>query len=328
MAVGFGGDAKVALLTGLIGGMNKREENKRAQERQNILNQQALQQNAESEARVKNYKDAEHWRQYNAQVAEKANILEQQKVKLLETSEARKAQEKEDAYRARIDAITDAAMNNPQFAGWPREQTRALVEHSNPADAFDMAAPNPEQDKQDELNALELERLAKIERENAIPPQVDALQSNDNFKLLVAAYRRGDDVSIDKFTEALVGEGFFTESIAKAVSPYEPDHKAATRPAMTDRGVTMATTRFSQLQQEAKANAEAQNGGPDFPTLYRKYLDYVEWEMSKLEDESDPDHAKWLAVYREMTRLMNKLTGDIDDGTTSSTLAGEQTIGG
>lgn len=55
MPTGFGGSSRLALLTGMVSGMNAREETKRKREREDVLNQQAQQMIKESAARIQNY---------------------------------------------------------------------------------------------------------------------------------------------------------------------------------------------------------------------------------------------------------------------------------
>lgn len=309
MPVGFGGDAKVALLTGLIGGMNKREENKRTQERQRILNEQAMQQTRESEARVQNYEATAKFREENQQRQQRHENLVQLDQQIAQRAQTRKAAQAEEARLARINAITDAAMNNEQFAGWPRDRVQALIEHSNPADVFDMAVPDTEEDETDKLNRYQLANAIRLEIENDIPRQIARIAEHPAEQRLIQALSEGNMRGVHDARKALLADKFHPEAIEAYIDATgmeqvgdKPKPKAVTQ--LRDEGAIKAQGDFQQMEALVKAGQEPVD-------IFDEYIE----DAIQQATEGDPLNATyWREVIKEVQRLKQGYLEDVADG--------------
>jgi len=245
---GFGGDAKVALLTGLISGINQRKETERKKEREEILNRQSEAMISESEARVQNYESTQQ-RAIERQAREDAASA---------AATQRAAQEAEED-RARLEAVLPTAMER---FGTDEATTRAIITDPD----FDMDELIPQQDRAmndlDRARARDLRAAAEAqELENLLQSEVRDI-TNDPASLRL---RRGIETGDSQVTQAAIfelaesggysqeGIGEFMDGIQKSDGDGRPIPMTEQRKRWQDSGTAAAT----RLVQEADGSIEA-----------------------------------------------------------------------
>ena len=153
---GFGGDARLALLSGMVGGLNKKKEAEGENERKRILNEQTAQLLKESAARVKNYGITQE------REAQKLQLQESKQTAELAADEAEKASA--DRF-ARTSAQAIASRSNGAMS---EEDAYALINAGGPAAVRDLweQTPHPQTEKE----RLEIQKL-RAQTETAINEQ-------------------------------------------------------------------------------------------------------------------------------------------------------------
>jgi hypothetical protein len=247
---GFGGDAKVALLTGLIGGMNKRKENERKIEREQILNRQSEQLMRESEARVRNYEETQR--------RAEERIQREQEAALKATQDAAAEQERE---LARMEARIPIAMER---FGFDENTARAIV--SDPDFDPDQLLPEDER----AMNDLDRARAAEIRQDTEAKRLENLLQAEVSDVLEHAAtlkLRRGIESGDSRVVQAAIFElsesetaGFSQEAITQVMDSFQasdnegkPVPMSEQRKRWSDQGSIMA----QRLIQEAGGDVDA-----------------------------------------------------------------------
>jgi hypothetical protein len=293
---GFGGDAKVALLTGLIGGINKRKETQRQIERENILNEQSQQMIAESRARVDNYE------------ATQRRALERQQREAAAAQEATaEAAREAEAEQARLESILPTAMER---FGLDEDTARAIV--TDPDFDVDQLLP-PEEKAMSDLDrarAAQIRTDTEAQRiENLLAKEVSDLAGEGAALKL----RRGIETGDQRVVQAAIfelaeGGGYSQEAITEYMDKFQasdndgkPVPMAEQRKRWGDQG-TIYATRLVQ---------EAGNGGVEAA------IARVEGAMASLPPDADPSD---LVILRAALDALEEMKSSGKGGITAGDL--------
>lgn len=253
MATGFGGDAKVALLTGFMSGISDAEEKKRRQEREDIINRQIETNIRATEESMARQARAEQTANANAlrarQIQEAAAERERAETAAAQYTERRQAAARQRALEQRVQTVTQA---RPELLEqYSPEQITQLVEEGFGDEILQEVMSGPEDP--DEMEQIRIAKgwadLEEKQRENKAAEDVELIMQDESSLALRAAITKRDQAGVSAATSELIAKGFEPKAVEQVTKLFAGAQKEQ------ENAIGLDPETVEHVEYEAKAEA-------------------------------------------------------------------------